>query len=397
VRREHVVRGWGTLLGMKGTGSAPAEGGLEAQLALVRNCLRASFEEAPAAMALLHGPDHRFVFANRAYLKMARKRRNEILERTVKEALPELLPQGFLDLLNRVYQTGQTVVAAASQVNLVRRGEQVTLYVDFTYHPICNLHGQVEGILFQGVDVTEQVLTRTRLEERVSERTRELMGAEETLRALNHRLVRAQEEERRRIALELHDSVGQSIAALHWKLASLEESAKDAGGVIAKDLAVCRGLAENVAQEIRIISHLLYPPALDEAGLSPALEVFIEGVTERSGLVVHFEVDSDLGRLPKDLEMAAFRIVQEALTNIHRHARTNEAFVRVRRDPASLSVEIEDHGRGIAKFTSIDHLRRGLGMIGMRERARHLSGVFDVLSSAAGTAVKATLPIADAP
>ena len=216
MRREHVVRGWGTLLGMKGTGSAPAEGGLEAQLALVRNCLRASFEEAPAAMALLHGPDHRFVFANRAYLKMARKRRNEILERTVKEALPELLPQGFLDLLNRVYQTGQTVVAAASQVNLVRRGEQVTLYVDFTYHPICNLHGQVEGILFQGVDVTEQVLTRTRLEERVSERTRELMRAEETLRALNHRLVRAQEEERRRIALELHDSVGQSIAALHW-------------------------------------------------------------------------------------------------------------------------------------------------------------------------------------
>jgi PAS domain S-box-containing protein len=382
---------------MKETGAAPTKGGLEAQLAMVRNYLRASFEESPAGMALLHGPDHCFVFANRAYLKMIRRTRNEILGRHVKDALPELVLQGFLDLLDRVYQTNQPFVAAATQASLVRRGKQITVYVDFTYHPICNLRGQVEGILFQGIDVTEQVLTRTRLEERVSERTRELKRAEETLRALNHRLVRAQEDERRHIALGLHDSVGQSIAALHWKLASLEESAKDAGGVIAKDLAVCRGLAENVSQEIRIISHLLYPPALDDAGLSPALEVFIEAVTERSGLVVHFEVDSDLGRLPKDVEVAAFRIVQEALTNIHRHARTNEAFVRVRRDPAFLSVEIEDHGRGIAKFTSIDRLRRGLGLIGMRERARHVSGEFDVLSSAAGTTVKATLPIADAP
>ena len=364
---------------------------LRAQVKFVRNQLRDFFVEAPGAMALLSGPDHRFVFANRAYLKMAGRGRNEIIGQFVKNALPELVDQGFLDLLNRVYQTGEVFAASAREVSLTRAGKKQTIYVDFTYFPMRNLAGEIEGILFQGIDVTEHVLARSELEKRVSKRTRELERAERSLRALNHELMLAHDEESRRISLELHDSVGQLIAALQWKLVSAQGIVYDSE--VAGYIAVCLGLAEDISKEIRTISHLLHPPLLDEAGLSAALHSYIEGMGERSGLTVFLEIDSDLGRLSQDLEMAVFRIVQEALTNIHRHARTKEAFVRIHLELASLLVEIEDRGQGIADFTSLDRQRMGVGLRGMRERVRRLSGQFQVRSGNDGTTVKATFPV----
>jgi PAS domain S-box-containing protein len=365
---------------------------LRAQVKFVRSQLRDFFVEAPSAMALLSGPDHRFVFANRAYLKMAGRGRNEIIGQFVKNALPELVDQGFLDLLNQVYQTGEVFAASAREVNLTRAGKKQTIYVDFTYFPMHNLAGEIEGILFQGIDVTEHVLARSELEKRVGERTRELDRAERSLRALNHELMLAHDEEGRRISLELHDSVGQLIAALQWKLVSAQEIVYDSEAV-AGYIAVCLGLAEDISKEIRTISHLLHPPLLVEAGLSAALHSYIEGMGERSGLTVFLEIDSDLGRLSQDLEMAVFRIVQEALTNIHRHARTSEAFVRIHLELASLLVEIEDRGQGIANFTSLDRHRMGVGLRGMQERVRRLSGQFQVRSGNDGTTLKATFPV----
>jgi PAS domain S-box-containing protein len=381
---------------MKTPSDIEMERWLRAQVAFARNQLRDLFVEAPAAMALLSGSDHRFVFANRAYLRMAGRRRNEIIGKCVRDALPELVAQGFLDLLNQVYQTGEAFVASACETILRRAGRDETIYVDFTYYPMRNLAGAIEGILFQGIDVTEQVLARSQLEKRVSERTRELERAKRSLRALNHKLMLAQDEERRRLSLDLHDSVGQLIAALQWKLVSLEENAYDSGPVMAGHIAACRGLAEDISKEIRTISHLLHPLLLDEAGLSPALHIYIEGMRERSGLTVFLEIDSDLGRLPRGLEMSIFRIVQEALTNIYRHARTNEAFVRINCDLALLRVEIEDRGQGIANFTSLDRQRMGVGLRGMRERVRQHGGQFEVRSGENGTIVKATFPILDA-
>jgi PAS domain S-box-containing protein len=264
---------------------------LRAQVKFVRNQLRDFFVEAPAAMALLSGPDHRFVFANRAYLKMAGRGRNEIIGQFVKDALPELIDQGFLDLLNRVYQTGEVFAASEREVSLTRAGKKQTIYVDFTYFPMRNLTGEIEGILFQGIDVTEHMLARYELEKRVSERTRRLERAERSLRALNHELMLARDEESRRISLELHDSVGQLIAALQWKLVSAQENLCDSATTVAGYIAVCRGLAEDISQEIRTISHLLHPPLLDEAGLSPALHSYIEGMRERSGLTIFLEID----------------------------------------------------------------------------------------------------------
>jgi two-component system NarL family sensor kinase len=366
---------------------------LRAQVEFARNQLRDLFVEAPAAMALLSGPDHRFVFANRAYLRMVGRGRSEIVGKFVRDALPELVDQGFLDLLDRVYETGEAFVASGRAASLTRAGIKQTFYVDFTYYPMRNLAGEIEGILFQGIDVTEQVQARAQLEERVGERTRELERAERSLRALNQKLMLAQDEERRRLALELHDSVGHLIAALQWKLVSAHESVYNPGAAMAGYIAGCLELAEDISKEIRTISHLLHPPLLEEAGLAPALHIYLEGMKERSGLSVFLEIDSDLGRLSQDLEMAIFRIVQEALTNIHRHARTSEAFVRVHLELTSLLVEIEDRGQGIANFTSLDRQRMGVGLRGMRERVLRLSGQFQVRSGKNGTTVKATFPV----
>jgi signal transduction histidine kinase len=261
---------------------------------------------------------------------------------------------------------------------------------------MCNLAGTVEGIFFLGIDVTEQVLARSQLEKRVRERTGELERAKRNLRSLNHKLMLAQDEERRRLALNLHDSVGQLIAALQWKLVSLQENAAGSGIVMAEHITVSLKLAEDISKEIRTITHLLYPPVLDEAGLSPALHSYIEGMRERSGLSVSVEIDPDLGRLSQDLETAVFRIVQESLTNIHRHARTDEAFVRIYRNFTSLQVEIEDRGQGIKGFTSPNKQRIGVGLKGMRERVRQLFGHFDVRSGTNGTTVTATFPLLDA-
>jgi PAS domain S-box-containing protein len=368
---------------------------LQAQVEFARNQWRDFFVEAPAAMALLSGPDHRFVFANRAYLRMAGRQRNELIGKLVRDVLPELVDQGFLDLLNRVYQTGEAFLASAHEASLMRSGREETFYVDFTYYPMRSLAGEIEGILFQGIDVTEQVLARVQLEKLISERTTELKRAEGNLHALNQKFIMAQDEERRRLARELHDSVGHLVAALQWKLVSAQERVYDPGATMAGYIAACLGLAEDISKEIRTISHLLHPPLLEEAGLSSALHVYIEGMRERMGLTSFLEIDPDLGRLPQDLEMAVFRIVQEALTNIHHHARTSEAFVRIHLELTSLRVEIEDRGQGIANFTSLDKQRKGVGLAGMQERVRNLLGQFEVRSGEKGTIVKATFPMPD--
>jgi len=367
---------------------------LRAEVEFERNQLRDAFAQAPAAMALLSGPDQKFIFVNQAYLEMTGRERSAIVGRTVQEALPELVDQGFLDLLGQVFQTGKPFFAKACEVRLTRAGKSEQLYVDFTYYAMCNLAGTVEGIFFLGIDVTEQVLARSRLEERVRERTGELERAKRNLRSLNHKLMQAQDEERRRLALSLHDSVGQLIAALQWKLVSAQGIVYHSE--VAGYIAVCLGLAEDISKEIRTIAHLLYPPVLDEAGLSPALHSYIEGMRERSGLSVSVEIDPSLGRFSKDLETAVFRIVQESLTNIHRHAQTGEAFVRIYRNFTSLQVEIEDRGQGIKDFTSPNKQRIGVGLKGMRERVRQLFGHFDVRSGTNGTTVTATFPLLDA-
>jgi signal transduction histidine kinase len=256
-----------------------------------------------------------------------------------------------------------------------------------------SLPGEVEGIMIHAVDVTEQVLARTQLEARVKERTLELEKTHDKLRTLNRNLTLVQEYERRRLALEVHDSSGQFLVALKWKLGSLQAIGEE-HPELAKVARECIDLLDDLSRELRTISHLLHPPLLEEAGLVSALRLFVEGLAERSGLCVNLDIDANLGRLPHESEMTVFRIVQESLTNIYRHAKTMSASVHISQTYDSIRVQICDQGQGIPDFISLSHssFRPGVGIQGMRERILQLNGTFDIESGKDGTTVKATVP-----
>lgn len=375
--------------------AAEVERSLRAEAELERGRLRESFTLAPAAMALLSGPEHRFTFVNSAYVKMAgRETIDEFLGKTVREVFPELKGQGVDELLDRVYQTGDPFVANERETRLKRHGREETTYLNFSYHPMRNVAGEVEGILVHAVEVTEQVAARTQLEARVKERTADLEEAEQRLRALNSRLLRAQDEERRRLARELHDSAGQMLVALSMNLVPLEQSLSKQNPELNKLAASSIGLVDELSKELRTMSHLLHPPLLDEAGLKSALRWYVEGFAERSGIQVDLQLDSKLPRLPQDVETTIFRIVQESLTNIHRHSGSKKASLRIDHDAENTRVEIRDEGKGISQFNSAKNMpiRVGVGIQGMQERVRQLQGKFETKSGQTGTTVIVTLP-----
>ena len=234
------------------------------------------------------------------------------------------------------------------------------------------------------------------LEERVQQRTAELDSANHSLRELTARLLQLQDDERRRIARELHDSVGQLLAGLTMNLsavgADIERLIKTANMVT--DSAA---LVHEINKEVRTISHLLHPPLLDEAGLASALRWYIEGFAERSSIKVDLEFPDDFGRLSRELETAIFRTVQECLTNIHRHAESPIARIRITRTSSDVRVEVADGGKGISPEKQEEMATigtPGVGIRGMRERLRQLGGSLDINSNGKGTVVVARLPIA---
>jgi signal transduction histidine kinase len=241
------------------------------------------------------------------------------------------------------------------------------------------------------------------LEERVVERTRELetknlelVRQADVVRELSARLLQIQDEERRRIARELHDSVGQMLAAVNMNLAQVHGESDALSPETAKSLMDCSGLLREISNEIRTISHLLHPPLLDEVGLQSALEWYIEGFGERSKIEVNLELPEDFGRLPRNHEITLFRVVQECLTNIHRHSGSTTASVRVERSENEVRLEVHDAGKGIpvdTQATLASGKLSGVGLRGMRERIRQMGGQLAVRSNADGTQISATLPV----
>ena len=217
------------------------------------------------------------------------------------------------------------------------------------------------------------------------------------VREFTGKLLQAQDAERRRIARELHDSAGQLVAALQMSLEPMKEDAAKFAPSLAESLAESLDLVQQLSQELRTVSHLLHPPLLDELGLPSALRWYVEGFAERSKIDVQLELPDDLGRLPVDMETALFRIVQESLTNIHRHSGSKSAFIRVTRSESELSLEVSDFGRGMPiprNNGSPSEFRSGVGIQGMQERVRQLNGNFEIRSQVSGTAVTVRLPIA---
>ena len=376
--------------------AAAVERRLRAEAELERGRLRESFTQAPSAMAILVGAEYRFTFVNSAYVAIARREsEDQILGKTVHEVFPELKGKGILEKLDEVYQRGETFVADEAEVRLKRHGVEELAYMNFSYHPMRNVAGEVEQILVHAVEVTEQVVARNQLEARVNERTAELRDAEERLRALNSKLLRAQDDERRRLARELHDSAGQILAALSMSLIPLEKELASKNRELAKLATTSVTLVDELSKELRTMSHLLHPPLLDEAGLKSALRWYVEGFADRSGIQVDLQLDVDLPRLRQDVETTIFRIVQEALTNIHRHSGSKSALLRIERSSDAIRVEIQDQGRGIAQFDSSRNRpeKVGVGIQGMQERVRQLHGTFEIKSGQDGTTVVVTLPV----
>jgi len=228
--------------------------------------------------------------------------------------------------------------------------------------------------------------------------TEQLHEANTSLRELTARLLQIQDEERRRIARELHDSLGQMLAAQGMYLSSVAAESRHLSVTAAEALKDSTKLIEEMSRELRTISYLLHPPLLDEAGLASAIRWFAEGFAERSKIIVNLELSPALGRLSEEFEIAIFRIVQESLTNIHRHSGSPSATIRLELSPEEIILEIKDQGRGIPlekRTKAASGKSSGIGIRGMRERIAQLGGKVEINSNAKGTAIVARLPIAN--
>jgi len=222
------------------------------------------------------------------------------------------------------------------------------------------------------------------------EATEKIRIADESLR-----LVRAQDEERRYIAREFHDSAGQTLTVLGLSLAQLVQKAQMIAPELAQEGREIEDIVQQLHREIRTTSYLLHPPLLDEAGVKPALSWYVQGVEERSGIAIDFEIAEGFGRLPAEMELAIFRVVQECLTNIHRHAESKTAHIRVERERTSVRIEVRDKGKGISpqRLAEIRTQGSGVGVGGIRERLRRFHGEMKIESNGSGTVVSATIPI----
>ena len=280
--------------------------------------------------------------------------------------------------------------------------------VSLTVSPVRDDVGRVIGASNMARDISERKRVERALKEladtletKVQLRTAELWRRNEELhdqskrlRELSRRLQETQDQERRHIARELHDSAGQTLAAIAMNLSQMVRRAEKSAPDITAQAVETEQLVRQLSQEIRTTSYLLHPPLLDEAGLVSALRWYIDGLQTRSQLDIALSAPTDFGRLPEAAELVMFRVVQECLTNAYRHSGSKSAAVRIDKQPEGVFVEIEDQGKGMSPelLTEIQSDGAGVGLRGMRERVRHLNGELTIESSAAGTKVRATLP-----
>jgi PAS domain S-box-containing protein len=210
------------------------------------------------------------------------------------------------------------------------------------------------------------------------------------------RLMKAQDEERRRIARELHDSAGQTLTVIGMSLGQLIQRAEGSSPELAKEGKEIEAMVQQLHSEIRTTSYLLHPPLLDETGLASALSWYVEGLAERSHLAITLDIADNVRRLPNDMELAIFRVVQECLTNIHRHADSKTALIRVVREGESVKIEVRDNGKGISRERLLEIQSRGsgVGIRGIRERIRQFHGEMKIESNGSGTTVIVSIPVA---
>lgn len=355
-------------------------------------------------------PDGRISSWNPAAERLFGHAREDMLGSSIASLAPPDRQEEFARL-RRALQNGLRV-EAFDTVRVHKDGTHIP--VQITLSPVCDEQGRVVGV---SAVVRKQAdcaapeqpfeVVRADLESRIVASAAQLRAANAELKRQIHarerlagRLLTLQDEERRRIGRELHDSTAQNLVALDMNLARLARSADVADADLTGTLADSRSLVAECLREIRTLSYLLHPPLLDESGLTSALRWYADGFTRRSGIAVNTEIDPGLGRLSREAEMALFRITQECLTNVHRHAGSPSVSIRLKRRPTAVILEVEDAGHGMTAEHMVDTgrstLELGVGISGMRERLRRLGGQLIIASSVHGTSVRATLPLSGA-
>ncbi|MBV8050520.1 MAG: PAS domain-containing protein, partial [Acidobacteriaceae bacterium] len=332
------------------------------------------------------GPDQRILWANNAMLHLLGYPPEEYLNRNMTQFY--LDPGRFEQFWQKLMQ-GEEVRDFSAELRCKDgSAKQVMIHSNGLWD-----HGKFQYTRCFVRDVTE----RRKMEEalRASEAHLQAVVEQRTsaLRRLSVRILGLQDAERRRIARELHDSLGQYLTGLKIDMDMLRQQPYNDELWSQAEEVLSRCLTE-----VRTLSYLLHPPMMDEAGLSSAARWYLQGFAERSGIKVNFETTDDLDRLPDGIEVALFRVLQEALTNVHRHAGATEAEVRILRDAEQVILHIKDNGHGISQ----EVLRRfhqtgasaGVGLTGIHERVRELGGAFQLESDNKGTSLLITVPVA---
>lgn len=358
-----------------------------------------------------------FAFVNQALLQLWGLKLEEAVGKNFFELkYPENLAARLQQQIQKVFETGIVLTDETEYTSPTG----IAGFYEYIFCPVFDRDGKVELVAGSTRDVTERKRVEGELR-RSQERLRELAASLESqiqartqelevrnnevvlqsdlLRELSLRLMTTQDQERRHIAREMHDSAGQLIAVLSMHLAQISDKTAKSKSDVGKHVNDALKLLKELDQELRTTSYLLHPPMLDELGLRAALAWYIEGLEQRSAIKVQLSI-AEFDRLSPEMEVTIFRVIQECLTNIHRHSASKTAQISVVRNEAGLVIEVRDFGQGIpaAKLETIRNRSVGVGLRGMRERVRPYAGDVRIESQEGqGTTITITLPYSPPP
>ena len=314
----------------------------------------------------------------------------EAIGKSITLIIPPELQNEEVEILRRLRRGEQ--IDHFDTTRVTKKGKQVP--VSLTISPIRDSSGKVVGASKVARDITDRKTAEDVLKQSRDELEFQVQRRTESLRQLSSYLQRMQDDERRRIARELHDSVGQYLAAVKMNLAQAKQlDRKEAKAALSES----DELLDKCLAEIRTISHLLHPPLLDESGLASAAKWYVEGFGKRSSIEASLDISPRVERLPQNVEMALFRALQESLTNAHRHSGTRKVDVRIELEDGQVGLVVRDYGKGVP-LQKLEHFRAtggnlGVGLTGMRERILELGGELQIVAENPGVSVRVTVPI----